>query len=404
MPIYHYKAINQSGHTVTGTLEADTAETAGSQLASRGLIPDLVTEKGTGGGFADWIQRALTPVRPMDLILFTKQFRTMVKAGVPIVHLLQVLENQTENPSLERTIAKMASDIQTGAGLHESFRKHPKVFSYLYCSMIEAGEKSGSLVEVLDRLVYIIEHENKVKDDVKAALRYPMFVFLFLCVAFVVLLTFVMPRFVSIFSKAGLNLPLPTQICLGLYRFMAESWIYILLAAVGIGIFLVLYTKTRGGRLFRDALLLKLPIIGEVFRKAAMSRFGSIFSILQSSGVSVLESMEILGGTIGNAAISRQLARIRDLMAEGQGISTPLKSSKYFPPMVIHMVAVGEESGNLDELMKEVSDHYDAEVAYAMKKLSDSIGPILTIALAAVVGFFALAIFLPMWDLTKLVK
>jgi type IV pilus assembly protein PilC len=404
MPIYHYKAINQSGHAVTGQLEADTAETASGHLASMGLIPDRVTEKGTGGGFSDWLQRALTPVKPLDLILFTKQFRTMVKAGVPIVHLLQVLENQTENPSLERTIAKMASDIQTGAGLNESFRKHPKIFSYLYCSMIEAGEKSGSLVAVLDRLIYIIEHENKVKEDVKAALRYPMFVFLFLCVAFVVLLTFVMPRFVSIFSKAGLNLPLPTRICLELHHFMAGNWVFVLLAIVGIGLFLALYIKTPGGRLVRDALMLRLPLLGPVFQKAAMSRFGSIFSILQASGVSVLESMEIMGGTIGNTAISRQLTRIRDLMAEGQGISAPLKSSKYFPPMVIHMVAVGEESGNLDELMKEMSDHYDAEVGYAMKKLSDSIGPILTIALAVVVGFFALAIFLPMWDLTKLVK
>jgi type IV pilus assembly protein PilC len=404
MPIFHYKAINQSGHTVTGELEADTVESAGSQLAARGLIPDRVAEKNVGGGLSGRLQNALTPVRPLDLILFTKQFRTMVKAGVPIVHLLQVLENQTENPSLQRIIAKMASDIQAGAGLNESFRKHPGVFSYLYCSMIAAGEKSGALVAVLDRLIYIIEHENKVKDDIKAALRYPMFVLLFLCVAFVVLLTVVIPRFVTIFSNAGLDLPLPTRVCLGLYQFMAGNWILILLAAVGIGGFLAFYTRTSGGRLVRDALMLRLPLMGQVFQKAAMSRFGSIFSILQSSGVSVLESMDILGGTIGNTAISRQLTRIRDLMAEGQGISVPLKSSKFFSPMVVHMVAVGEETGNLDELMKEMSDHYDAEVSFAMKKLSDSIGPILTIALAAMVGFFALAIFLPMWDLTKLVK
>lgn len=403
MPIFHYKAINQSGNSVSGEIEAESADAAGSTLAARGLIPERVAEKG-GGALMERIQLALAPVRPMDLILFTKQLRTMIKAGVPIVHLLQVLENQTENRRLQRIIAKMAADIQAGTGLAETFKKHPGVFSYLYCSMIEAGEKSGSLVEVLDRLVYIIEHEARVKADIKAALRYPMFVAIFLFVAFVVLLTVVIPKFISIFTKAGIALPLPTRICMGLYLFVAHHWIPIILTVVGIAVALAAYVKTPGGRFARDALMLRLPIIGNVFQKAAMSRFGSIFSILQSSGVSVLESMDVLSGTIGNAAISRQLARIRNLMAEGRGISAPLKSSKYFTPMVIHMVAVGEESGNLDELLREMSVHYDAEVEFAMKKLSDSIGPILTIALAAVVGFFALAIFLPMWDLAKLVK
>lgn len=404
MPIFQYKAINPNGNTVSGELEADTIDTAKGILAARGYIPDRVVEKGDGGNFADRFQGLLTPVRPLDLILFTKQLRTMIKAGIPIVHLLQVLENQTENRRLQRVIGKMAADIQAGAGLHETFRKHPGIFPMLYCSMIEAGEKSGSLVDVLERLIYIVEHENKVKSDIKAALRYPMFVALFLGVAFVVLLTFVIPKFITIFSKAGLGLPLPTRICLILYQFVDQYWLVIILGAAAIITFLSLYTKTPGGKHLRDALMLKLPIIGKVFLKAAMSRFGSIFSILQSSGVSILDSMNILGGTIGNAAIASQLSRIRDLMAEGQGLSGPLKSSKYFSPMVIHMVAVGEESGNLDELLKEMSVHYDAEVEFAMKKLSDTIGPILTIALAAIVGFFALAIFLPMWDLTKLVK
>jgi len=404
MPIFQYKAINPNGNTVSGELEADAVDTVRGILAARGYIPDRVVEKGGDGFFDGRFQGVLSPVRPLDLILFTKQLRTMIKAGVPIVHLLQVLENQTENHRLKRVIGRMAADIQAGAGLHETFMKHPGIFSMLYCSMIAAGEKSGSLVHVLERLIYIIEHENKVKSDIKAALRYPMFVVLFLGVAFVVLLTFVIPKFITIFSEAGLALPLPTRICLILYQFVDQYWPVIILAAISVVATLSFYTKTPRGRHLRDALLLKLPIIGNVFLKAAMSRFGSIFSILQSSGVSILDAMNILGGTIGNAAISSQLSRIRDLMAEGQGISGPLKSSKYFSPMVIHMVAVGEESGNLDELLKEMSVHYDAEVEYAMKKLSDSIGPVLTIALAAIVGFFALAIFLPMWDLTKLVK
>lgn len=404
MPLFQYRAINQSGNPVRGELEADSIESVGSLLSARGLIPDRVSEKNVGGGMGEGLQVVLTPVRAMDLILFTKQLRTMIKAGVPIVYMLQVLENQTENHTLKRVIGNMAADIQAGGSLHEAFKKHPKVFSFLYCSMIEAGEKSGSLVEVLDRLVYIIEHENRVKSDIKAALRYPTFVLLFLIVAFVVLLTVVIPKFITIFAKAGLNLPFPTRVCMGLYQFVADNWVFMLLAAIAIGTTLTVYLKTAGGKLVRDALILKIPLIGKVLHKAAMSRFGSIFSILQASGVSILESMNILSGTIGNTAISKQLARIRELMAEGRGISTALKSSKFFTPMVIHMVAVGEESGNLDELLREMSVHYDAEVEFAMKQLSDSIGPILTIALAVVVGFFALAIFLPMWDLTKLVK
>ena len=404
MPVYQYKAINSSGNTVSGELEADSPDSANSILAARGYIPDRVVEKGAGRFFEGRLRGVLTPIQPMDLILFTKQLRTMIKAGVPIVHLLQVLENQTENHRLKRIIGKMAADIQSGSGLHETFRKHPGVFSHLYCSMIQAGEKSGSLVDVLERLIYIVDHEHKVKSDVKAALRYPMFVMIFLGVAFVVLLTVVIPKFVTIFSKAGLVLPMPTRVCLSLYHFVNQYWPVIIIAAIGSIAVLSAYTKTTIGRRQRDTLMLNLPIIGNVFLKTAMSRFGSIFSILQGSGVSILESMDILSGTIGNAAISNQLTRIRDLMAEGRGISGPLKSSKYFSPMVIHMVAVGEESGNLDELLKEMSVHYDVEVEYAMKKLSDSIGPILTLALAAIVGFFAFAIFLPMWDLTKLVK
>lgn len=405
MPTYYYTAINQSGNTVTGNIDADSVDTANQILVGRGYIPQKMTERTPGAGFWEGDFRAmLTPVQPLDLILFTKQLRTMLKAGIAIVHLLQVLENQTENPKLKKIIGKMALLIGEGGSLYDTFRKYPSVFPNLYCSMIRAGEQSGSLVEVLERLIYIIEHEHKVTADIKSALRYPVIVMLFLAVAFVVLLTVVIPKFITIFSKAGLDLPLPTRVCLLMYEFVSQWWPLIILGCGGVIVAVMLYMKTDKGRLVWDTLLLKIPILGTVFMKAAMSRFGSIFSILQASGVSILETMKILAGTIGNAAIASQLDRISSLMAEGRGIAEPLKSSKYFSPMVIHMVAVGEESGNLDELLREMSAHYDTEVEYAMKKLSDSIGPILTIALTVIVGFFALAIFLPMWDLTKLVK
>jgi type IV pilus assembly protein PilC len=298
----------------------------------------------------------------------------------------------------------MMRDIREGSDLYDAFNRHSQVFSALYCSMIRAGEASGSLPVVLERLIYIIEHEHKIKSDIKAALRYPMIVTIALGAAFLVLLTFVVPKFVTIFTQAGLDLPLPTRLCLILYQLLADYWPVIIGGVTAVIVSLMLYVKTPPGRYTRDRLVMHIPLLGPLFVKAAMSRFAAIFSILQHSGVSVIQAMDILSGTIGNAAISREFNRIKDKLEEGRGIAEPLRSARYFTPMVISMVAIGEDTGNLDELLKEVSDHYDTEVEYAVKQLSDAIAPILTVGLAAVVGFFALAIFLPMWDLTKMVK
>ncbi len=321
-----------------------------------------------------------------------------------MLNLLQVLENQTQNLKLKKVAASMAQDIRQGSTLYDAFRKHPKVFPDLYCSMVRAGESSGALPNVFERLIYIIEHEHKVKSDIKSALQYPMVVVVTLVIAFFVLLTFVIPKFVGIFESAGIELPLPTKICILMYNFLVNYW-YLCIGGLVAGILaLVYYFRTKQGKYVRDSFMLKIPIFGPVFLKAAMSRFASIFAILQSSGVRVLDAITILSGTIGNTAISREFERIRDRLEEGRGISSPLSSAKYFTPMVINMVAIGEESGNLDDMLREVSTHYDDEVEYAVKQLSGAIGPILIVGLAAVVGFFAMSIFLPMWDLTKMVR
>jgi type IV pilus assembly protein PilC len=270
--------------------------------------------------------------------------------------------------------------------------------------MIRAGETSGALPEVLNRLTFIIEHEHKVKSDIKSALMYPIIVVSFLFIAFIILLTSVIPKFVNIFKSAGLQLPLPTQICMIMYNFLINYWYLIIAGIVVGGAALFYYLRTNQGKLVRDTLFMKIPIVGPVLVKSAISRFASIFAILQSSGVDVLESMDILAGTIGNAAISSELRGIKDRLAEGHGISGPLSQAKYFTPMLINMVAVGEESGNLEEMLADVAEHYDTEVEYSTSKMSQAIAPILTVGLAAVVGFFALAIFLPMWDLTLMTK
>jgi type IV pilus assembly protein PilC len=408
MPKFSYEAITDSGAALSGVIEADTLEMANTLLATRGYIPSKVRkipEKGIGRRLAlSPLQSRLAVVKATELILFTKQFRTMFKAGVPIMRIFEVLGYQAQNPKLKRIITGIASDIQEGATLSDALAKHPDTFTPLYRSMIKAGETSGNIPEVLERMIYILDHEHKIKSDIRSAMQYPMIVLIALGIAFFVLLTFVIPRFVTIFSRAGLELPWPTRVSMVLYSVLSNYW-YICLAVVVVGIAgLRMYFKTPQGRYVRDAFLLRLPLAGPLFIRAAMSRFASIFSILQSSGVPVMTSLQILSGTIGNSAIAKEFDRVRDRVEEGRGISGPLNVAKYFTPMVIQMVSIGEESGQLDEMLRAVSTHYDDEVTYSVQRLSDAVGPILVVGLAAVVGFFALAIFLPMWDLTQVAR
>ena len=407
MPNFAYRAISQNGSDIAGVIRADSIEMAESMLSAQGYIPSKIKEESAAFPIS-WlknIESKLTPIKPGELVLFTKQFRSMLIAGLPILQLLRVLENQTENRKLKNIIVSVTLDIREGLTLYDAFVKHPGVFSPLYTSMIRAGEQSGTLPEVLGRLIYILEHEHKVKSDIKAALQYPIIVIVALLIAFIVLLTFVIPKFVGIFSRAGVELPLPTRISIVLYHFLNDYWHIIIVCLVS-AIFALryFYRKTETGKYLWHTLILNLPIVGPLFLKTMMSRFASVFNILQSSGVPVLNSLEILSSTIGNHAIMREVNRVSDQVEVGRGISSPLRSAKYFTPMVVDMIAIGEESGRLEEMLREISVHYDDEVEYAVKRLSATIGPILIIGLAVVVGFFALSIFLPMWDLTKIVR
>ncbi len=406
MPNYTYQAINERGAIITGDIEAESPDRAASMLAERGYIPSKVKEKNSGFRSERWlrIRQKMSPVKISDLILFTKQFRALFKAGVPIVRAFQVLEAQTQDRTLKKAIASMSQSIKQGSTLTAAMEKHDTIFSPLYCSMISAGEMSGSVPESLERLIYIIEHEARIKSDIKSALQYPIIVTIALAIAFFVLLTFVIPKFVTVFSKAGIVLPLPTKIAIMLYEFLSNYWYLLIGGVIALIIGLRIYLKTEQGQYVKDTIILRLPILGPLFVKAAMSRFASIFGILQSSGVPIMTAMKILSGVIGNKAISGEFDRVRDQMKEGRGIAVPLSSAKYFPPMVVDMVAIGEETGNIEEMLKQVTIHYDDEVGYSVKRLSDLIGPVLVVGLAAVVGFFALAIFLPMWDLTKMTQ
>lgn len=403
---FNYKALTDAGIETAGEIEAPTLDEARTILLRRGYIPRRLApgRKLSGAGVWEDLRTRLTRVSFQELILFTKQFRSLFRAGVPITEVFRTLEHQTENRKLKRIVIRMQEDVKEGESLYKVFSRHPEVFSGLYCSMISAGEASGSLSAVLDRLIYLLEHEQKVKTDIRTALQYPIIVLVALAVAFFILLTFVIPKFVTIFQNAGIELPMPTVVALQLYELIIGYWHVSLGAFVAAALAAGWYVRTERGRILWHHLLLRIPVIGAVLQKAAMSRFASIFSILQASGITVLGSMDILSRTIGNAAVSREFDKVRDQLKEGRGISGPLDKARYFPPMVVDMVAVGEESGNLDEMLQEVSKHYDDEVAYSISQLTTNLGPFLIVCLAAVVGFFALAVFLPMWDLTKMVR
>lgn len=407
MPFFKYTAITGSGGNTKGVVEAASLEAAQDLIASRGLIPTDVAETGGASAAADnagaftRLSNAMQKVKPQDVILFTKQMKTMLNAGIPVLQSLDVLQAQTENPKLKAAIIGIAADIKSGGTLSKAFSRHLNIFSELYCNMIRAGELSGTLTDVLERLIYIVEHEHKVKKDIKSALTYPIIVVVALVAAFFILILFVLPHFVTLFEKANIALPLPTRICLGLYDLLTKYWVLALGGIVGLTFSLTAYFRTEAGKILRDGFLLKLPILGPVFRKAAMARFASIFAILQASGITVLEAMDILTGTIGNAYIARDFKNLREKLEQGRGLSGPLRSTPSFTPMMVSMITIGEETGNMEDMLKEAARHYDYEVEYAVSRMSEMLGPAMVAGLTGVVGFFALAIFLPLVELMQ---
>lgn len=406
MPYYKYTAMTSTGANTKGVVEAISPEAAQDTLAARGLIPTGVAETSgpdatAGGGFLADLSNRMQTVKAQDLILFTKQFKTLLNAGIPVLQSLDVLRDQTENKNLKGATISIAADIKSGASLSRAFAKHQGIFSELYCNMIRAGEISGTLTDVLERLIYIVDHEFKVKKDIKSALTYPIVVVVALVLAFFVLIFFVLPQFISLFNTAHIQLPLPTRVCLGIYEVLRHYW-YLALGIIGGAVFgLSAFFRTEAGKIARDGFLLRLPILGPVFRKAAMARFASIFAILQASGITVLEAMDILSGTIGNAYIARDFQNLRTMLEQGRGLSGPLRTTSSFTPMMISMVSIGEETGNMEEMLKEAAQHYDYEVEYSVSKMSELLGPVLVAGLTGVVGFFALAIFLPLVELMQ---
>lgn len=402
MPTFTYKAMSEDGSSLKGTIEAESQHLAAMQLDAMGYIPISISEKKLF--VFDDLGSRFEKVKAEDLIFFTRQLYTVIKAGISLLSGLKALEEQTENKKLKKVLSIVAKDIDGGKSFSDSLSAHPEVFNELYVNMIEAGEIGGSLDEILERLTIMLEFSRKTSANLKAAVRYPVMVVVALFVAFGVIITFVIPKFAVIFEASTVELPIPTRIMMFINFLVQNYWYYGLFIAGSLVTAFFLYTHSESGKLKWDHLKLKIPILGDVFLKIYMSRFSSMLETLSRAGTSIVMSFGIVSRTIGNVYIAHKINGIAEHVKAGKGITASLKESKIFPPLVLHMVQTGEETGALDEMLAEITTYYEREIDYTVSRMSSYIEPILTVGLGIMVLFIALAIFLPWWDMMEAFK
>ena len=396
---FTYKARDEKGSLVTGMIEGDNRRAAYLQIDALGLFPIAVSETKEQSFSLENLLVSLRPVRYDDIIFFTRQLQTVIRAGIPMLTGLRALEEQTSNVKLRAAIREMAQEIDKGASLSDALMKQKKLFPDLYTSMVKAGEVGGSLEEVLDRLATLLEFQLKTKETLKSAIRYPIFVVTTLAIAFLVLINFVVPRFAVLFRGAKTELPLPTRMLLIINDIFQHYGIYLVVFIVlAFGAFF-LYKRTGAGILAIDRLKLSAPLIGPIILKICMSRFANMFENLIKVGIPVVRALEVVSRTVGNEYIAQKILEISGKIEKGLGISRPLKEAEIFPPLVIHLISTGEQTGSLEDMLKEVSTHYDREITYSINRLSTWIEPLLTAGLSLMVLFLALAIFLPWWNM-----
>jgi len=402
MPTFEYKAINDMGVEITEVMEAQNSSAVAEKLEKLGYLPLKIKSK---AGFSNLeIFSKKKKVKEESVIILTRQLVTLLKAGVPLLSCLEALVEQTEDETLCAVIEKLYVDIESGKSFSDALDKHPKVFTELYTNSVKAGEMGGALDDILDRLSELMEHDMATRARVKSAMRYPMIVVISLVLAIVVLIMLVVPKFMEIFEQMGLDLPLPTRLLILAYTILANYWYFLIIIIVVLVITFLKYIKTEKGSYQWDQVLITLPVFGDLNLKTAMSRFSRMFVTLNGSGLPILETLEIVAKTVGNKVVAKELEKASHGIVQGKGIAVPLGESKIFPPMVVRMIAIGEQSGSIDTMLLNVSKHYDTEVEYAVKNLTTMIEPILTVGLGVIVLFLAMAIFLPMWDLTKLAQ
>jgi type IV pilus assembly protein PilC len=381
----------------TATLEAQSRDDVIAQLRRQRLnvvkIDEATPKKPKRGH-----------IKMRDIVILTRQFSTMINAGLPLVQAMTILADQSQNKTLSDIMRKVVFDVESGNTVADALSKHPQAFTNLYVNMVAAGEAGGILDTILMRLATFMEKNDALVRKVKGAMIYPTVIMSVAAIAVTVLLIFVIPVFENLFSSAGLALPLPTRIVMGASRFLKGYW-YIVLASAGTAAFLFKrYNATSDGKLRIDRIMLRVPVLGDVLRKSAVSRFTRTLGTLISSGVSILDGLEITAKTAGNRVVQDAIMESRSSIAGGDTIAQPLKKSGVFPPMVISMISVGEQTGGLDEMLSKIADFYDEEVDAAVSNLLSLLEPIMIVFLGVVVGGMVVAMYLPIFDMINAVQ
>jgi type IV pilus assembly protein PilC len=411
MPNFQYNAMDAKGELTSGTVDAPNESEALAKLRASGLYPTQIAEAGKGAKKGATKKGKAAPkaktggrIKPKNLMIFTRQLATLIDSGLPLLRGLTVLGKQEPNPVLRTTISALGESVQGGSTFSESLAQHPRIFNKLYVNMVKAGELGGVLEVVLNRLAEYQEKAHKLKNKIVSAMVYPVIVMFIAVSILLFLMVFIVPKFKDMFSEMGdQELPMISQVVFGFSDFLITSnvWIipnvvWILLAGVIFYLSFAAWGRTPKGRNFVDALKLKLPIFGDIQRKSAVSRFSRTLGTLVTSGVPILQALNITKETAGNVVISHAIGQVHEAVKEGESIVTPLQASGVFPNMVISMVDVGEETGQLPEMLLKVADVYDDEVDNAVTALTSILEPIMIVFLALVVGSVVFALFLPL--------
>ena len=400
MPLFTYTALDTSGRTVKATVEAESESIVLAKLRDQSLhCLDISQSKK-----AKQLSFGKKKMKPKALVVFSRQFATMIDAGIPILRCLDILSSQTKDPALKAAVESVTVDVKGGMALNEALAKHPDVFSKLYVNMIRAAEIGGILDTILERLSGFLEYEAEIRSKIKGAMMYPVLVLIFSFIMLFVHFSFVLPKFKEIFTGMNVELPPITAALFGMGDFMQQWWWVILLLGVGAFVGMKMWAKSPRGRYQLDFLKLKMPIIGELSLKMSVARFCRTFGTLIDSGVPMLRSLEIVGETLNNQVLTEAIDDTRVSIREGNKLSAPLAASGLFPAMVTHMIDIGEESGRLSEMLVKVGDFYDSEVEATVKGLTSMIEPMLIIFMGVIVGFIAISVMTPIFKLVNSVS
>jgi len=400
MPVFAYRG-RSGGGVVVGEIEADDRPGAVARLRAKGVIATSVQERQAK---AAAVKKVGGSVKDKDLAIYTRQFSTMVDAGLPIAQCLSILSEQSDSKTLRAVTTRITNEVQGGATLAESFKKYPKVFNDLFVNMLAVGESGGVLDVVLQRLSGYIEKAAKLKSKVKGAMVYPVTIIGVAVLVIIFMMIFVIPTFAQMFQGLGADLPLPTQIVMWLSNFTQRYIVVMVIVGAGAIYALKRYYATDQGSKVIDAFLLKVPVIGMLIRKVAVARFTRTLGTLISSGVPILEGLLITARSAGNRVVEATVMQARAAVTTGRTLSEPLKGSTVFPPMVVHMISVGENTGALDQMLQKIADFYDDEVDTAVTALTSLLEPIMIVFLGVVVGGLVVAMYLPIFKLVTLMK